>query len=202
MTVSASFGEADVQPVVIRTPRLFLDVPVLADAELVTHYCQDPIFERYLTTPWPYTPADAESFLGGHVPASWASGSELTWAIRREEGGPLLGVVSVRETQHELGFWMGGEHRGLGLMSEATIGVVEWTLGGGIHGADTVFWRAVEGNVESAKVARAAGFRRIEPETPTVPTRDGGTLPAWYAVREATIDPRSRRSWQDILGTA
>ncbi|HET6671801.1 MAG TPA: GNAT family N-acetyltransferase [Agromyces sp.] len=200
--MSVSFAGADVQPVALRTARLVLDRPVLADAELVTRYCQDPIFERYLTTPWPYTPADAESFLGGHVPDSWESGSELTWAIRREEGGPLLGVISVREAQHELGFWMGGAHRGLGLMSEATIAAVEWTLGGGIPGAGTVFWRAVEGNTESAKVARAAGFRRIEPDAPTVPTRDGGTLPAWYGVREATVDPRAYGSWQGILGTA
>jgi len=189
------------QPVALRTPRLVLDEPVLGDAELVTHYCQDPIFERYLTTPWPYTRADANSFLSRHVPDSWESGSELTWAIRRIEGGPLLGVISVRETQHEIGFWMGAEHRGLGLMREATIAVVEWTLGGGVRGAETVFWRAVEGNAESAKVARAAGFRRIEPEAPTVPTRDGGTLPAWYAVREATVDPRARGSWQGVLGT-
>jgi RimJ/RimL family protein N-acetyltransferase len=95
---------------------------------------------------------------------------------------------------------MGEEHRGTGLMSEAATAVVEWTLGGGIRGADSVLWRAVEGNVASAKVARAAGFRRIRPERPTVPTRDGGTLPAWYGVREATIDPRAYESWSDILG--
>jgi RimJ/RimL family protein N-acetyltransferase len=188
--------------VAIRTARLVLDVPTFADAELVTHYCQDPLFERYLTTPWPYSRADAEAFLGTYVPDSWASGIELTWAIRREAGAPVLGMISVRETQHELGFWMGAEHRGGGLMSEAASAVAEWTLTGGIRGASTVFWRAVEGNVASAKVARAAGFRRIEPEDATVPTRDGGTLPAWYAVREADIDPRAHASWNAILGGA
>ncbi|WP_448809304.1 GNAT family N-acetyltransferase [Agromyces bauzanensis] len=190
-------------PVGLRTARLVLDPPVRADAELVTRYCQDPLFERYLTTPWPYTRADAEAFLGAHVPESWASGNELTWALRRFDGGPLLGVISVREAQHELGFWMGAEHRGKGLMSEAAIAVVEWTLAGGIRGATTVFWRAVEGNIASAKVARAAGFRRIEPDDATVPTRDGtGTLPAWYAVREASVDPRASASWDAILEAA
>ena len=58
------------QPVALRTARLVLDRPVLADAELVTRYCQDPIFERYLTTPWPYTPADAESFEASVVAAT------------------------------------------------------------------------------------------------------------------------------------
>lgn len=190
-------------PVGIRTARLVLDLPVPADAELVTTYCQDPLFEQYLTTPWPYTRADADAFLGVHVPESWASGDELTWALRRAPGGPLLGVISVREAQQELGFWIGAEHRGAGLMSEAATAVVEWVLGGGIPRATTVFWRAVEGNVASARVARAAGFRRIEPDDATVPTRDGtGTLPAWYAVREASVDQRARASWDSILEAA
>ncbi len=180
-----------------------LDLPVPADADLVTRYCQDPLFERYLTTPWPYTRADAHAFLGEHVPESWATGTELTWALRRVEGGPLLGVISVRDTQHELGFWMGAEHRGEGLMSEAATAVVDWTLGGGIRGATTVLWRAVAGNVASARVARAVGFRRIEPVDATVPTRDGtGTLPAWYAVREASVDPAAHASWDAVLGAA
>lgn len=188
------------RPVAIRTARLVLDLPTAADAELVTRYCQDPLFERYLTTPWPYARSDADTFLRTYVPDSWASGIELTWAIRRESGGPVLGMISVRETQHELGFWMGAEHRGAGLMSEAARAVAEWTLAGGIRGATTVFWRAVEGNTASAGVARAAGFRRIQPDDATVPTRDGGTLPAWYAVREAVIDPMARSSWNEILG--
>ena len=110
-------------------------------------------------------------------------------------------VPGVRSVS--LGFWIGAEHRGAGLMSEAATAVAEWVVGGGIRGANTVFWRAVEGNVGSAKVARAAGFRHIRPADATVPTRDGdGTLPAWYAVREAVIDPRAHASWHDILGGA
>ncbi|GAA1942914.1 GNAT family N-acetyltransferase [Agromyces allii] len=186
-------------PVEIVTERLLLDLPVPGDADVVTRYCQDPLFEHLLTTPWPYTHAHAESFLSAYVPAGWASGSELTWAIRDERGGPLLGMISVREAQNEIGFWMGSAHRGAGRMSEAANAVCEWVLAGGIVGATTVFWRAVEGNLGSAKVARSSGFRRIEPVNPTVPTRDGGTLPAWYGVRESAIDPRAEASWNDLL---
>ncbi|MET4158892.1 GNAT family N-acetyltransferase [Agromyces sp. PvR057] len=187
-------------PVEIRTPRLLLDLPVPGDAEVVTRYCQDPLFEQYLTTPWPYERAHAESFLSTYVPGGWASRTDLTWALRTERGGVLLGVISVRETQNEIGFWMGSEHRGGGLMSEAAAAVCTWVLEGGVDGATTVFWRAVEGNTASAKVARSAGFRRIQPENPTVPTRDGaGTLPAWYGVREVDVDPRAEASWNDIL---
>jgi RimJ/RimL family protein N-acetyltransferase len=191
-----------VRPVGLRTPRLVLDEPVLGDADLVTRYCQDPLFEQYLTTPWPYTRAHAETFLGVHVPESWATGAELTWAIRTMAGGPLLGVVSVRDGEHELGYWLGADHRGSGYMSEAVIAVTEWALGGGIRRATSLRWRAVEGNVASAKVARAAGFRLIDAEHPTVPTRDGGTLPAWHAVRTSPTDPAAFASWATILGAA
>lgn len=190
------------RPVGLRTPRLVLDEPRLRDADLVTRYCQDPLFEQYLTTPWPYTRGDAEIFLGVHVPESWASGTELTWAIRATTGGPLLGVISVRDDEHELGYWLGADHRGEGYMSEAAIAVVEWALGGGIRRATSLRWRAVEGNVASAKVARAAGFRRIDAENPTVPTRGGGTVPAWHAVRTSTVDPSAFTSWAPILGAA
>lgn len=176
-----------------------LDLPTLADADAVTRYCQDPLFERYLTTPWPYTRADAESFLAAFVPQAWASGDEATWAVRLAAGGPLAGMISVRAAGTEMGFWLGADHRGAGLMSEAAIAVAEWTLAGGLPRAETILWRAVEGNVGSAKVARAAGFRRIEPARATVPTRDGSTLPAWHAVREASVSPDAEASWATIL---
>ncbi len=187
------------RPVALRTDRLLLDAPQWADAELVTRYCQDPLFERYLTTPWPYTRADADEFLGRFVPEAWATGAELTWAIRRSTGGAILGVISVRSTECELGFWLGAEHRGAGIMSEAASAVCEWVLDGGIPGASAVRWRAVEGNVASARVARAAGFRRIHPVEPTVPTRDGGTLPAWHAIRHPTVAADAAASWDDVL---
>ncbi|RZS67972.1 RimJ/RimL family protein N-acetyltransferase [Agromyces ramosus] len=188
------------RPVAIRTARLVLDEPTLADADRVAEYCRDPLFERYLTTPWPYSRADAEAFLGVFVPESWASGTERTWAIRRAPGGELLGVIGVREPRHEIGYWMGAAHRGAGLMTEAAVAVADWALAGGVRGATTLFWRAVEGNVASARVARAAGFRRIEPADPTVPARDGDALPAWHAVRTVPADPRAFESWTDILG--
>jgi RimJ/RimL family protein N-acetyltransferase len=188
-----------VRPVELHTGRLLLDEPRWADADLVTRYCQDPLFERYLTTPWPYTRADADEFLGRFVPESWATGAELTWAIRRNAGGPLLGVISVRAATCELGFWLGAEHRGVGIMREAASAVCEWVFAGGIPRAAAVHWRAVEGNLASARVARAAGFRRIRPAEPTVPTRDGGTLPAWHALRGPVVEHDAASSWDDVL---
>ena len=73
---------------------------------------------------------------------------------------------------------MGAAHRGAGLMSEAAVAVSDWAL-----------------------AADAAGFRRIEPADPTVPTRDGASLPAWHAVRTVPADPLAFESWADVLGS-
>ena len=188
------------RPVVLRTDRLVLDLPVEADTELVAHYCADPLFLKYLTTPWPYTIEHARAFLTEYVPAAWESGDELTWAVRRSVGAPLLGVIGLRR-DNEIGFWLGAEHRGEALMAEALTVVSEWALGSGVRDADTLLWRANEGNLASAHVARAAGFRRITPRIATVPGRDGRTLPAWHAERRATVEADAFASWEPILGS-
>ncbi|WP_159440928.1 GNAT family N-acetyltransferase [Agromyces cerinus] len=185
----------------LRTERLVLDLPVGADTELVAHYCADPLFLKYLTTPWPYTVEHARAFLTEYVPAAWRSGDELTWAIRRAEGTPLLGVVGLRRG-NEIGFWLGAEHRGDALMAEAVGAVCDWALGGAVADAESVLWRANEGNRASAHVARAAGFRRITPRIATVPGRDGRILPAWHAERRAEVEPDAFASWEPILGGA
>ena len=188
------------RPVVLRTRRLVLDLPMPYDAEAVTRHCQDPLFEQLLTTPWPYTRADADAFLGEYVPESWATGAELTWALRLAPGGELLGVVGLRSPEHEIGYWIGAPHRGAGYMSEAATAVADWALDGGVRGAQSLRWRAVEGNIASAKVARAAGFRRLAAGGATLPARNGrDERPAWHGVRTAEPDPGAFTSWAEIL---
>lgn len=190
------------QPVTLRTERLVLDLPVERDIELVTHYCQDPLFERFLTTPWPYTEAHARGFLTEYVPEAWLAGTELTWAIRTEVDGPLMGVISLRMGSGEIGFWLGAEHRGTGVMAEATTALCDWVFAGGAPGIETIVWRANEGNVASAMVARASGFRNTSTAGDTVPGRDGVDLPSWNGERGAALEAGTHESWESILGGA
>ena len=135
------------------------------------------------------------------VPESWASGTELTWAIRRTSGGELLGVIGVREPRHEIGYWMGAAHRGAGLMSEAAVAVADWALAGGIRGATTLFWRAVEGNVAVRHAWRrppgSGGSSR-----PIRPCRHATALRCPPGTPCAPCPPiRSpSTSWTDVLG--
>ena len=51
-------------PVELRSERLILSIPTGdADIEAIARFCQDPLFEQYLTTPWPYTRNDAVAFV-------------------------------------------------------------------------------------------------------------------------------------------
>jgi RimJ/RimL family protein N-acetyltransferase len=170
------------QPVELRTERLVLSVPVAGpDIDAIVHYCRDPLFERFLTTPWPYTRTDAEEFVERIVPLWWASDSEYTWGIRSQDGA-LLGMIGWR-TRGDLGFWMGAEHRGRGHMVEALSAVVEWVFAEALVGGrpvERIEWETLPGNEASARVARAAGFRYVGIAPVIIPARDGSFPDSWH----------------------
>jgi RimJ/RimL family protein N-acetyltransferase len=72
------------KPVVLNTARLRLDCPSTADRARVVEYCNDPVFENFLTLPWPYRERDADLFLEHLVPDGWALDREYTWALREQ----------------------------------------------------------------------------------------------------------------------
>ena len=124
------------EPFTISTGELVLDSLTDADVPAITEYCQDPLFEKYLTIPWPYSQADAEFFVREIAIGGWARGDELTWAIRHD--GKLLGVVSVRAGSSMIGYWIGAEHRGAGYMTRAVTAVVDWVFKSGWSGNMTL----------------------------------------------------------------
>jgi RimJ/RimL family protein N-acetyltransferase len=187
-----------VEPVTLRSERLVLSTPTLDDTDRVCEYCQDPLFETYLTTPWPYHREDAEHFLGEVVPSGWRLGREFIWALRDgaaggddedDAAGPLLGVVGLHRRRAtdpgslDVGYWLGAPHRGRGLMAEAVRTVTEWALENQL--AETIHWECVVGNVASARTARAAGFRFTGVGPSQVPMRDGSHPEHWHGRRRA-----------------
>lgn len=180
------------EPITLRSERLVLSTPTLADAERVFEYCQDPLFETYLSTPWPYHREDAEHFLGEIVPSGWQLGREYIWALREADGGPLLGVVGLHRRRADdpgsldVGYWLGAPHRGHGYMAEAVRTVVAWALEGGLVG--TVHWECAIGNIASARTARDAGFRFTGVGPSQVATRDGSHPDHWHGRRLASDD--------------
>lgn len=178
---------------VLHTKRLRLDSPALSDRLAVARYCRDPLFETLMTLPWPYEQRHADFFLHRVVPGGWLSGDELTWAVRENESGPLLGIVGWRSELSDIGFWLGAPHRGRGLMTEAVIAVTDWLMTD--FGRTEIAWECVIGNAASVSVARKAGFT-FTGERPTELTfRDGSHPAAWHGVLRAGEPRVERTGW-------
>lgn len=176
------------EPVELRTERLVLGQPRASDVDAITASLQDPLIERFLSVPWPYERAHAVDFVTGLVPSGWARGTEASWAIRLGADGPLIGMVSLRLQKHDVGFWTGAEHRGLGYMPEAVSRVADWAFEQGETPIARVLWESVAGNVGSARVARKAGFRFAGTGPSTLPARDGSHPASWFG----TLSPEVR----------
>ncbi len=158
------------EPVVLRTARLELSLPTDSDVDAIYNACQDPEIQRYTTVPSPYERAHAEDFVT-RVAADWLSGAHLTWAMR--EGPVLAGMVGLYRLDGrgsgELGYWVSPWSRRRGLLVEAATAVIDWAFahpGPGSQpgpsaglGLQRIEWRAVVGNVGSARAARALGFQ-------------------------------------------
>ncbi len=174
-------------PFELRSARLVLDQPGEADVDAIAAYCQDPLFERFLTTPWPYTRDHAVSFVTGYVAGGWRDDREYTWAVRVD--GALTGMIGLRHEDDgrvNLGYWMGAPHRGRGYLGEAMDAVLDW---GFARGMRSIRWEAVVGNVASASSARSRGFRYDG----IAPGEDGA--PSWHAHLTAADDRTPQPGW-------
>lgn len=148
-------------PIDLTTDRLVLSIPTAADVDAITAACQDPEIPRWTTVPSPYSRADAVDFVD-LVAGWWERGEETVWAVRR--GGELIGMIGLHRITHhasggeaEIGYWATAANRGQGLMTEAGHAVVDWAFEQ--LGLVRLTWRAVAGNIPSARAARALGFR-------------------------------------------
>ncbi|GAA3600187.1 GNAT family N-acetyltransferase [Klugiella xanthotipulae] len=173
-------------PVPLTTSRLLLNQPTTRDVDRIADYCTEPLFERFMATPWPYRRSDAEFFVHTVAPIGWSTETEATWAMRARSGpDTLLGLVSIRADSGEVGYWLGAPHRGHGYTVEALHRVVGWALDTTFGGVAEAHWSCTVGNVASAAVARAAGFHYVGTGPSIIPDRAGGHPNAWHGVYRA-----------------
>jgi RimJ/RimL family protein N-acetyltransferase len=141
----------------LTTPRLRLNAVLPSDVDEVFAFCNDPELQAFVPVPVPYTREVAEGYV-----TSYATAAPMLWAIRETDDGPLLGVVELIPSElasAELGYWLGGPHRGRRIMSEAAEAVIEFGFARDGGNLDRISWCAVVGNNGSARIARALGFR-------------------------------------------
>jgi RimJ/RimL family protein N-acetyltransferase len=179
------------------------------DADRIYQLCSDPEIARWTTVPSPYPRGAAEQFVAETAPA-WREvadatfstghpGSELVWGIRLAGPDPTpglwgsIGLKRVGDHQVEIGWWLGADARGRGLMRASVAAVLAAAFDSYYPiQASAVWWYARPGNHDSALVAQRAGFRWIGL---TSPPRLG---PVWTAVLHPD-DPRQPQPWPDHL---
>lgn len=148
------------EPVTLRTARLELSLPVAADVDAIYEACQDAGIQRYTPVPFPYERVHAEDFVA-RIPSDWQAGKHLTWGIHQDSA--LVGTIGVYRIDGmgngELGFWIAPKARGAGRLIEAANAVIDWSFADDGLRLARLEWRAVVGNVGSARAARALGFR-------------------------------------------
>jgi RimJ/RimL family protein N-acetyltransferase len=124
---SGTLAKASDTPLVeIRTERLILRRPRLADLPAVVAACQDSEISRFIPyIPVPYGEADGRTFLDS-VERAWEESDERTFAICGEDN-LLIGAVTVRlREEGTVGYWLAPGARGHGVMTEAVTAVVRW----------------------------------------------------------------------------
>lgn len=155
---------------ILETPRLRLRPYDVADIPAIVTGLNDWTIAQWLSrTPFPYQAPDAAAFLAESA-AAHANGR---FAIADRATDALLGAIGVENgtDDRELGYWLGRDHWGRGLMSEAVAAIIDHAFGA--LGVRRLFATTDPDNAASQRVLLKAGFRAIGDQPADPPTRRG-----------------------------
>ncbi len=171
-------------PPVLETARLILRPMRLDDAPALQRRFDDWEVVKHLNghVPWPYPADGCET----HVRASLEKRDRYYWTITPKDGGDdALGLISIRpdlgDEGEQRGFWLGRDHWGRGLMTEAAERVTE-------HAFVDLGWPHLwlgnaEANTASHRVKEKQGARIIG-RTPIQTVSGPATKVVWLLSRE------------------
>lgn len=169
----------------LESRRLWLRWPRASDADAVTQLAGDAeVAEMTANVPHPY-PAGAAADFVLRARAANLSGGALTLVLAlRRKPSETIGCISLKGLDRgtaELGYWLGRQYWGHGLMSEA----VHTLLGVAFQVTDLTSVTATvrSGNRRSAGVLEACGFRATGPGMVAAPARGGSMLSERYRLR-------------------
>lgn len=160
---------------VVRGGRLTLRPFEDRDAALVTAAATDPLIPRITTVPAVPDPAAALAFVRRqHERAASGTGYSFAVAGAQDEAVGQVGLWPGPDGRASVGYWVGPQHRGRGIATEALALVSRWGLGlDGIHRLEVY---VEPGNTGSGRAAERVGYRRE------------GLLRSWQAVGDERRD--------------
>ena len=138
----------------IKTERLVLKKPGCKDRQSIISQIGDWEVSKWLSrVPYPYTENDADEWI------QTISREELTFNIFEDDS--LVGGIELEfleENCHELGFWLGKQHWGQGLATEACKGLLRYAREE--LALKNIISSYMIGNDASARVLAKLGFIR------------------------------------------
>jgi RimJ/RimL family protein N-acetyltransferase len=140
----------------IETERLLLRAPRLDDAAAITDLLQDRrIAENTARIPYPYSLADAETFIA----STGRPGGELNFLVTRADGTVVgaCGVGVLRGSVPEIGYWFGVPYWGKGYATETAHAVIDHAFTE--LGLDRLEGGARVSNPASRRVLEKCGFQ-------------------------------------------
>jgi len=132
-----------------------------SDAEELTRIANNPAIVRFLRNrfPSPYTLDDANFWINFNANAS----PVYKFCIAHPESNKIMGSIGLIPGEDvycrsaELGYWLGEEYWGKGIITEAVKGFVAWTYAN-FPQMERLYAGIFEDNKASVKVVERAGF--------------------------------------------
>jgi RimJ/RimL family protein N-acetyltransferase len=145
----------------LETERMWLRWPRMSDADAIARLAGDPdVAAQTANIPHPYYLRDAEQFIR-RARAENESGQGLVLALAfKRRPNEAIGVIGAHGSDFrgtaQLGYWLGREFWGQGLMTEAARVFVDMIFG--VSSLGEIVCDALPGNLASRRVQEKLGF--------------------------------------------
>lgn len=160
----------------LETERLWLRWPRMADAENIARLAGDPdVASQTANIPHPYNLRDAEQFIR-RARAENESGQGLVLALAfKRQPHEAIGVIGAHGSQFRgtagLGYWLGRDYWGQGLMTEAGRGFIDLIFG--VTSLAEIVCDSLPDNLGSRRVQEKLGFASLGDLEIEAPARGG-----------------------------
>jgi RimJ/RimL family protein N-acetyltransferase len=141
-----------------------LSVPTEADIPAFLKHLEDKEISDCTFIPFPYTEADAKSYINLCREREKAFGHPLGFAIRNKKGELIGSMAYHGKNTHpaslhkdELGYWMAKEYRGKGVMAAALNALIKY--GEEVRGLSRFEAPIFSFNIASEKLLLKCGFK-------------------------------------------